>query len=53
MKRGLKIIPIASVDDVLRTALTKPLTPIEWAEPAEVEAVKPQPAGTEHGVVTH
>lgn len=41
-----------SVDDVLRTALTKALTPIEWVEPAEVEAVKPQ-AGTEHGVVTH
>ena len=52
VKRGLKIVPMASVDDVLRTALTKPLTPIEWAEPAEVEAVKPQPS-TEHGVVTH
>jgi ATP-dependent Lon protease len=52
VKRGLKIVPMASVDDVLRTALTKPLTPIEWVEPAEVEAVKPQPS-TEHGVVTH
>jgi ATP-dependent Lon protease len=53
VKRGLKIVPTASVDDVLRTALTKPLTAIEWVEPAEVEAVKPQPGGTEHGVVTH
>ena len=52
VKRGLKILPMNSVDDVLRTALTKPLTPIEWVEPAEVEAVKPQP-GSEHGVVTH
>jgi ATP-dependent Lon protease len=52
VKRGLKIVPTASVDDVLRTALTKPLTPIEWVEPAEVEAVKPQPSA-EHGVVTH
>jgi ATP-dependent Lon protease len=52
VKRGLKILPMNSVDDVLHTALTKALTPIEWVEPAEVEAVKPQP-GTEHGVVTH
>jgi len=52
VKRGLKILPMNSVDDVLRTALTRALTPIEWVEPAEVEAVKPQ-AGTEHGVVTH
>jgi ATP-dependent Lon protease len=53
VKRGLKIVPIASVDEVLRTALIKPLTPIEWVEPAEVEAVKPQPGGSEHGVLTH
>jgi ATP-dependent Lon protease len=53
VKRGMRIIPIGSVDDVLRTALTKPLTPIEWVEPPEVEAVKPQPGGTEHGVLTH
>ncbi len=53
VKRGLKILPLGSVDDILRTALTKPLTPIEWVEPAEVEAVKPQPTGTEHGILTH
>ncbi len=53
VKRGLKIIPLGTVDEVLRAALTRPLTPIEWVEPAEVEAVKPQPGGTEHGVVTH
>ncbi len=53
VKRGLKIVPMGSVDDLLRQALTKPLSPIEWVEPAEVEAVKQQPGGTEHGVVTH
>jgi ATP-dependent Lon protease len=52
VKRGLKILPMGSVDEVLRTALVRPLTPIEWVEPAEVEAVK-QPTGSEHGVVTH
>jgi ATP-dependent Lon protease len=53
VKRGLKIVPMGSVDDLLRQALTRPLSPIEWVEPAEVEAVKQQPGGTEHGVVTH
>jgi ATP-dependent Lon protease len=52
VKRGLKILPMNSVDEVLRTALVRPLTPIDWVEPAEVEAVKP-PTGSEHGVVTH
>jgi ATP-dependent Lon protease len=52
VKRGLKILPMGSVDEVLRTALVRPLTPIDWVEPAEVEAVKP-PTGSEHGVVTH
>ncbi|HXV25524.1 MAG TPA: endopeptidase La [Alphaproteobacteria bacterium] len=53
VKRGLKIVPMGSVDDLLRQALIRPLSPIEWVEPAEVEAVKQQPGGTEHGVVTH
>ncbi|HSD33884.1 MAG TPA: endopeptidase La [Alphaproteobacteria bacterium] len=52
VKRGLKILPMGSVDEVLRTALVRPLTPIDWVEPAEVEAVKPT-TGSEHGVVTH
>ncbi|OIQ97199.1 Lon protease [mine drainage metagenome] len=36
VKRGLKIIPVAVVDEVLANALTQPLTPIEW-EPEDVE----------------
>jgi len=52
VKRGLTIIPVKNVDDVLRLALIAPLKPIEWIEPAEVEKV----AGAtteERGVVTH
>jgi ATP-dependent Lon protease len=43
VKKGLKLIPIATVDEVLKFALTKPLTPIEWDEEAELakrEALK-------------
>src|SRR5499427_8405986 len=51
VKRGLEIVPAVTVDDVLKRALAKPLKPIEWIEPAEVEKV---PAQTEErGVVTH
>jgi ATP-dependent Lon protease len=52
VKKGLTIIPVKNVDDVLRLALVSPLKPIEWIEPAEVEKV----AGAqseERGVVTH
>ena len=34
VKKGLTIIPVKNVDDVLRLALVSPLTPIEWIEPA-------------------
>lgn len=40
VKKGLKIIPIETVDEVLKIALTKPLTPIEWDEEAEEAAEK-------------
>ncbi len=38
VKRGLTLISIATVDEVLENALTSKLTPIEWDEKAELEA---------------
>ncbi len=32
VKRGLEIIPVSSVDEVLEVALTQSLSPIEWTE---------------------
>ncbi|MDX9689412.1 MAG: endopeptidase La [Proteobacteria bacterium] len=40
VKKGLKIILINTVDEVLNVALTKPLAPIEWEEEAK-EATTP------------
>ncbi|MBB5519355.1 endopeptidase La [Amphiplicatus metriothermophilus] len=50
VKAGLKIIPVKTVDEVLAHALVRPLTPIEWQEPAASV-----PAGDSDGeaVVTH
>jgi len=35
VKEGLKIIPVADINQVLELALTRPLTPIEWSEADE------------------
>jgi ATP-dependent Lon protease len=52
VKRGLKIIPVKTVDEVLNAALTTPLTPIEWEEEAATPVI---PAASEErsGVLTH
>jgi ATP-dependent Lon protease len=36
VKTGLEIIPVATVDEVLSKALTRPLTPIEWTDEDEL-----------------
>ena len=54
VKRGLEIIPIDSLDELLEHALVEKPTPIEWIESEEVESVTPTPNDGEHsGVVTH
>src|SRR5258707_11742706 len=35
VKKGLTIVPVATVDEWLKHALTKPPVPIEWSETAE------------------
>jgi ATP-dependent Lon protease len=53
VKKGMEIVPVGTVDEVLKTALTQPLTPIKWDE----SEVKPAPAPAEEedreGIVTH
>ena len=46
---GLRIIPVAHVDDVLAQALTLPLVPIEWSEADEL-AARPDPAAAAVGL---
>jgi len=52
VKKGLTIVPVKNVDDVMKLALVKPLTPIEWIESTEVDKVATT-ASEERGVVTH
>jgi len=54
VKRGMTIIPVTMVDEVLVHALEKPLTPQEWDEDAEVEAASISSSDDdESGVVKH
>ena len=54
VKRGLRIIPAATVEEVLRLALAGPLTPIEWIEPPEPSTPVGEKSGDEDvGIVTH
>ncbi|HEY3912510.1 MAG TPA: endopeptidase La [Stellaceae bacterium] len=53
VKRGLKIIPIRTVDELLGNALAAPMTPVEWVDDGEAAPVIP-PVGEERsGIMTH
>ena len=57
VKRGMTLIPVSHVDEVLLHALTQPLTPVDWEEGEPAAETKPSvvPEGEEDrsGVVTH
>lgn len=53
VKRDLKIIPVSTVDDVLREALVSTPVAIEWTEPKAVAAATLVKTDGEAGVVTH
>ncbi len=56
VKRDLKLIPVATVDDVLKHALVRQPEAIEWKDPKETVAVVAEVAkvdGSDDGIVTH
>jgi ATP-dependent Lon protease len=52
VKRGLKIIPVSTVDELLRNALVTAPQPIEWSEPEE-GPVAAKPTDKEAEVIRH
>src|SRR5438552_1137349 len=52
VKRGLKIVPVKTVDELLVEALAAPLTPVAWPEEGEGEPVIPA-REERSGLVTH
>jgi ATP-dependent Lon protease len=54
VKKNLTIIPVATVDELLKHALVSPPVPIEWVEDGQGAAVVPdKPAEERPGVITH
>ena len=53
VKRGLKIIPIRTADELLGHALSAPLTPVVWSEDGEPPPVIPGSGEERSGLVTH
>jgi ATP-dependent Lon protease len=53
VKKELTVVPISSVDELLKHALVKPLTPITWTEEGETPAVIAPKPDERPGVVTH
>ena len=50
VKKGMKIIPVAHVDDVLKEALVQPLKPIEWNP--EIDSVGASSSDDSRGEIT-
>jgi len=54
VKKGLTILPVGTVDELLGHALTKPVTPIVWNEEPEPGRLPPPKTEDDRsGVVTH
>jgi ATP-dependent Lon protease len=53
VKRGLKIIPARTVDEVLANALVRPLIAIEWEEETDAPPVIPATSEERPGLLTH
>ena len=53
IRDGLKIVPVAHVDEVLRLALVRPLEAIDWTEADELAALPPAPIAPVGGELHH
>ena len=55
VKKGLDIIPVATVDELLKNALVRPLQPIEWTEEdaGAVPPSKPAAGDQQRPEITH
>jgi len=53
VKKGMSILFMNTVDEVLRHALVRPVTPIEWDEAAEAELVAQKTKSAVEDVVKH
>ena len=53
VKKGLEIVPVANMEEVLKIALIRAPIPVVWEEPEETPASRRAEDGAEDAVVTH
>ncbi len=54
VKKGMELVPVATVDEALKRALSKPLVPIKWEQEEHDEKVRSDKAdGDRDAVTTH
>jgi len=53
VKKGLEIVPVSSMEDVLKVALVRVPIPVVWEEPEEAPTPQLTEDGAEDAVVTH
>ena len=54
VKKGLELVPVSTVDEVLDLALPAPLSPIEWVDVDTVDDVRKEAQeGSQDPVITH
>ncbi len=53
VKSGLEIVPVASMEEVLKIALIRAPIPVVWEEPEDAPTPPLTEAGAEDAVVTH
>jgi ATP-dependent Lon protease len=53
VKKGLKIVPVNSLDELLKQALVSAPAPIEWTEPPERTAPLPRDVEDDRPGLTH
>ena len=53
VKKGLEIVPVSNMEEVLKIALIRAPIPVVWEEPEEAPASRRAEDGAEDAVVTH
>ncbi len=53
VKKGLEIVPVSNMEEVLKIALIRAPIPVVWEEPEEPPAARRAEDGAEDAVVTH
>ena len=53
VKRGMEIVPVSTVDEVIANALTIAPVPIEWSDPTDDKVASTSGKDDASGVITH